>query len=91
MYFNGASSKSITCYYSTGSNDKGNTTEVFQGQQINKFCLFVDLILTIEYFFFASNQILTCLYTGVASPLTDQVRSDIMNINERDVIILPGY
>ena len=77
-------------HYLISLNDEGNTKRVFQGQQTNKFCLFVDFILTIKHFF-SSDQSFTCLYTVNVAPSTDQLTGDIMNINEHDVIMLPGY
>ena len=41
--------------------------------------------------FFSSNQVVTCIYTGNVSPSTDQLISDIMNINELNVIMLQDY
>ena len=40
--------------------------------------------------FFSSNHIHTCLCTGYVSPSTDQLISAVMNIYERDVIMLPA-
>ena len=51
MYFKGASTKSINCYYFIGLHEKLNNTEVIQEQPISRFCLVVDIILTIEHFF----------------------------------------
>ena len=50
MYFNQAPSKSITCHYLIGLNDKGNIRKVFQGQQTNKFSMFDNFNLTLEHF-----------------------------------------
>ena len=38
MHFIGASSKSMACHYFISLDDKGNTGEVPQEQQINTFC-----------------------------------------------------
>ena len=48
--------------------------------------MFHNFSLTTEILF-SSKQPLTCLYTFKASLSTDQLTSDIMNNNERDVII----
>ena len=50
MHFNGASSKVMAYHYLIGL-DKGKNGKVFQEQQINKFCLSLDFISTIELFF----------------------------------------
>ena len=47
-------------------------------------------ILTFNLFFL-SNLSLTSLCTVNVSPSTYQLTSDIMNINEHDVIMLPDY
>ena len=52
--------------------------------------MFDYFILTNESLVF-SNQLLSCLYTCKMSPLADQLTSDIMNINECDVIMLSDY
>ena len=52
--------------------------------------MLVDFILTIQHFF-SSNQLLAILNAVKTSPSTDQLMRDIMNINERDVIMLPDY
>ena len=36
-------------------------------------------------------QLLAYLNTDKVSPSTDQLIGDIMNINERDIIMLPDY
>ena len=71
-----------------GLSYKGNTREVFHGQQANN--LFDNFISTIEHFL-PSNQLLICLYTVNVSPSTDQLTCNIMNINQCDIIMLPGF
>ena len=68
-----ASSKSVTCHDLIGLNDEGNTREVCQGQQTNKFCLFDTFMLTNEYL--SLNQLPTCLYTLNVTPRNPLNRS----------------
>ena len=42
-------------HYLIGLDAKGNARIVFQEWQTNKFCLFVDYILTTEHFFFITS------------------------------------
>ena len=90
VYFNRASSKSIACHYLIGLNERGNTRKVFQGQQTNKFCMFDNFISTIEHFFHQINYSPACIHSK-CPPLADQLTSDFMNINEREVVMLPDY
>ena len=58
-------------------------------KQINSVCLIT--LFWLRSIQFSWNQLLACLYTCKASSSADQLTSDIMNVNERDIIMLSGY
>ena len=90
MRINKVFSKRIANHYLIGLDDQGGTGEVFQEEQINKFCLLLDFSLTIELYF-SSNLLLAYLCTVNVPPSVDQLTSNIINIYECDVIMVPIY